>query len=87
VARRDIIVSDFTGRSVDPTELVTVTVRYADARRGIVVADAAPSDEIIASIVKAGRKQRKRGRRPARLEEELTTAAGTTARRGRRVAA
>jgi hypothetical protein len=33
VARRDIIVSDFTGRSVDPTELVTVTVRYADARR------------------------------------------------------
>ena len=39
MARKTIFVSDLTGRTIDETDAATVTIRYADARKGQVVLD------------------------------------------------
>jgi hypothetical protein len=65
VARKSVIVSDFTGKEIkDPKWLATVTVKFSDLRRGIVVAEAHIEDEITKEIAKVGRQQARRGRRP-----------------------
>ena len=65
MARKTLFVSDFSSKEIsDPKQSATVTVRYGDGRRGVVVADAHVDDKIIAEIAKAGRQQARRGRRP-----------------------
>jgi hypothetical protein len=62
MARKTIYVSDLTGKEIDEKNAATVTIRYADARRGQVVLDvnAGEVDELAAK----GAKQARRGRKP-----------------------
>jgi len=63
MARKTIFVSDFSSKEiVDDKQSATITVRYGDGRRGVVVADAHVDDPIVQEIVKAGRQQARRGR-------------------------
>lgn len=65
MARKTIFVSDFSNKEIaDAKQSATITVKYGDGRRGIVVADAHVDDKVIAEITKAGRQQARRGRRP-----------------------
>jgi len=62
VARRTIFVSDLTGKEIDERNAATLTIRYADARRGQVVLDV-NADEVD-DLASKGAKQARRGRRP-----------------------
>jgi hypothetical protein len=65
MARKQIVVSDFSGTEIsDEKQSVQVVLRYADGRRGQVVADAHVDDALVKQIAKAGRQQARRGRRP-----------------------
>jgi hypothetical protein len=65
MARKTVFVSDFSRKEIgDPKQSATVTVKFGDGRRGVVVADAHIDDPIVAEIVKVGRAQARRGRRP-----------------------
>jgi hypothetical protein len=69
MARKTVFVSDFSGKEIaDPKQSATISVRYGDGRRGVVVADAHIDDKIIQEIVKVGRQQARRGRRPKTAE-------------------
>lgn len=68
--KREIVVSDFSGAEVKPGELVTITLRYEDGRKGEFVADAVPGDKIVHLIVSSGRRRSVRGRRS--LDTTLT---------------
>jgi hypothetical protein len=60
-----VFVSDFSNKTIDDDkQAVTITVKFADGRRGQVVADAHVDDKIVSDIAKAGRTQARRGRRP-----------------------
>jgi len=39
MAKKTIFVSDLTGQTIDEKDAATLTIRYADARRGQVVLD------------------------------------------------
>jgi len=62
VARKTIFVSDLTGKPINDNDAVTVTLRYADARRGVIVLDANASE--VSDLASKGRKQARRGRPP-----------------------
>ena len=63
MARKTVFVSDFSGKEItDEKQSATITIRYGDGRRGVVVADAHVDDAILAEITKAGRPQARRGR-------------------------
>ena len=62
MARKTIFVSDLTGREIDEKDAATVTIRYADARRGIVVLDVNASE--VSDLASKGQKQARRGRPP-----------------------
>lgn len=62
MARKTIFVSDLTGKTIDEKEAATVTVRYADARRGQVVLDVNANE--VADLASKGTKQARRGRKP-----------------------
>ena len=65
MARKTIFVSDFSSKEIaDEKQSATITVKYGDARRGVVVADAHVDDKVVQDIAKAGRPQARRGRRP-----------------------
>lgn len=65
MARKTVFVSDFSSKEIgDEKQSATVTVRFGDGRRGVVVADAHVDDRIVQEIAKAGRQQARRGRRP-----------------------
>ncbi len=65
MARKTMLVCDFSGNPIpDDKHAATITVRFGDGRRGVVVADAHVDDPIIAQITKVGRQQARRGRRP-----------------------
>jgi hypothetical protein len=65
MARKQIVVSDFSGTEIsDEKQSVQVLLRYADGRRGQIVADAHVDDALVKQIAKAGRQQARRGRRP-----------------------
>jgi hypothetical protein len=65
MARKTVFGGDFSSTEIgDEKQGATVTVRFGDGRRGVVVADAHVDDAIVQSIVKAGRQQARRGRRP-----------------------
>jgi hydroxymethylglutaryl-CoA reductase len=63
MARKTVFVSDFSAKEIaDDKQSATITVKFGDGRRGIVVADAHIDDEIVQEIAKAGRQQARRGR-------------------------
>ncbi len=62
MARKTILVSDLTGQEIDDRDAATVTIKYADARRGQVILDVNASE--IDDLAAKGRKQARRGRRP-----------------------
>jgi hypothetical protein len=65
MARKTVLMSDFSKKEVeDEKQSATITVKFGDGRRGIVVADAHVDDKVVQDIVKAGRQQARRGRRP-----------------------
>jgi hypothetical protein len=65
VARKTIFVSDFSQKEIpDDKQSVHVVLRYADGRRGQIVADAHVDDEVVKQIARVGKQQARRGRRP-----------------------
>jgi hypothetical protein len=62
MARKTIFVSDLTGKEIDEKNAATVTIRYADARRGQVVLDVNAAE--VDDLASKGQKQARRGRRP-----------------------
>jgi hypothetical protein len=65
MARKTITVSDFSGKEIpDAKQSVQVVLRYADARRGQIVADAHVDDDVVRQIAKSGQQQARRGRKP-----------------------
>jgi hypothetical protein len=62
MATKTIFVSDLTAKEIDDRNAATLTIRYADARRGQVVLDV-NADEI-EELAAKGTKQARRGRRP-----------------------
>jgi hypothetical protein len=65
VARKTIFVSDFSRKELpDEKQSVQVVLRYADGRRGQVVADAHVDDDVVKQIARVGKQQARRGRRP-----------------------
>ncbi len=71
MARKTIFVSDFSGKAIDDEkQSATITIKYGDGRRGLIVADAHVDDPIVNEIAKAGRQQARRGRLPAAAKQE-----------------
>jgi hypothetical protein len=65
VARKSVFISDFTGKQIDDEkQAATITVRFGDGRRGVLVSDAHVDDPIVGQIQKVARQQARRGRRP-----------------------
>jgi hypothetical protein len=62
MARKTIFVSDLTGRTIDEKDAATLTIKYADARKGQVVLDVNASE--VADLAAKGTKQARRGRKP-----------------------
>jgi hypothetical protein len=65
MARKTVFVSDLSGKEIgNDRDAVTITVKYGDARKGVIVVDAHPDDSEVKRLVQAGRQQARRGRRP-----------------------
>jgi len=62
MARKTIAVSDLSGAEIDEGKGATITIRFADARKGVYVLDATDSEA--EELGQKGRKQARRGRRP-----------------------
>jgi hypothetical protein len=62
LARKTVLISDLTGRTVDEKDAAIVTIRYSDARKGQVVLDVNASE--VADLASKGTKQARRGRKP-----------------------
>jgi hypothetical protein len=62
MAKKTVLVSDLTGTEIDEKDAATVTIRYADARRGQVALDVNASE--VDELAAKGTKQARRGRRP-----------------------
>ena len=62
MAKKTIFVSDFTGKEIDEKDAATVTIRYADARRGQVHLDVNASE--VDDLAAKGTKHARRGRKP-----------------------
>ena len=62
MARKTIFVSDLSGKEIDEKSAATVTIRYADARRGQVVLDVNANE--VDDLAAKGTKQARRGRKP-----------------------
>jgi hypothetical protein len=69
MARKTVFVSDFSSKEIsDVKQSATITVKFGDGRRGLIVADAHVDDPIIQQIQSSGRPQARRGRRPKNAE-------------------
>jgi hypothetical protein len=62
LARKTVFVSDISGKQIAESKGATVTVKFADARKGTIVLDV--TEEEGEEIGRNGRKQARRGRRP-----------------------
>ena len=61
MAKKVVFVSDLTGREIQEADAATVTIKYADARKGQVVLDVNASE--VADLASKGTKQARRGRK------------------------
>lgn len=63
MARKTVLVSDLTGKTIeDAKQAATVTITYADARRGSVRLDVLASE--VQELAAKGTPQARRGRKP-----------------------
>lgn len=62
MARKTVFVSDLSGDEISEGRGAQVTIRFADARKGMIVLDV--TDEEGEAMGAKGRKQARRGRRP-----------------------
>jgi hypothetical protein len=62
LARKTVLISDLTGKTVDEKDAAIVTIRYSDARKGQVVLDVNASE--VADLASKGTRQARRGRKP-----------------------
>jgi len=62
MARKSVVVSDLSGKEIDEGNAATITIKFADARKGIYVLDV--TDDEAEDLGRKGRKQARRGRRP-----------------------
>jgi hypothetical protein len=62
VAKRTIFVSDLSGKEVAEGRGATITVKFADSRKGIYILDV--TDDEGEELGQKGRKAARRGRRP-----------------------
>ena len=62
MARKTVVISDLTGKEIDEKNAATVTIKYADARRGLVVLDVNAYE--VDDLAAKGAKQARRGRKP-----------------------
>ena len=62
MARKTVFVSDLSGKSITEGKGATISIRFADARKGVYVLDV--TDEEAEDLGAKGRKQARRGRRP-----------------------
>jgi hypothetical protein len=68
MAKKTIFVSDLSGKEIrDDKDAATVTIRYADARRGQVTVDVLASE--VDDLASKGRKTPRRGRKPKSVSE------------------
>ena len=62
VARKTVVVSDLSGKAIEEGKSATISIRFADARKGAYVLDV--TEEEAEDLGRKGRKQARRGRRP-----------------------
>ena len=62
MAKKTVLISDLTGKTIEDGDAAQVTIKYSDARRGQIVLDVS-ADEV-RDLAAKGRKQARRGRRP-----------------------
>lgn len=62
MARKTVVVSDLSGKAIDEGKAATISIRFADARKGTYVLDV--TEEEAEELGQKGRKQARRGRRP-----------------------
>jgi hypothetical protein len=62
MAKKTVFVSDLSGDEIADGKGAQVTIRFADARKGMIVLDV--TDEEGEAMGAKGRKQARRGRRP-----------------------
>jgi hypothetical protein len=64
MARKTIFVSDFSQKEIPDDKQSVQVLRYADGRRGQIVADAHVDDDVVKQIARVGTQQARRGRKP-----------------------
>ena len=62
LAKKTIHISDLSGKEVPDGNGATITIRFADARKGVYVLDVTDSEA--EELGRKGRKQARRGRKP-----------------------
>lgn len=62
MARKTVFVSDLSGQPIEEGKGATITIKFADARKGVYVLDV--SDAEAEELGQKGRRQARRGRRP-----------------------
>lgn len=62
MAKKSVYVSDLSGEEIQEGKGATLTIKYADARKGQAVLDV--TDEEADELARRGKKQARRGRRP-----------------------
>lgn len=62
MARKTVFVSDLSGDPISEGKGATLTIKFADARKGTIVLDV--TDHEADELGKSGRKQARRGRKP-----------------------
>ena len=62
MTRKTVFVSDLSGDAVEEGKSATISIKFADARKGTYVLDV--TEEEAEELGRKGRKQARRGRRP-----------------------
>jgi hypothetical protein len=62
MAKKTLLVSDMSGDTIEDGKGATISIKFADARKGTYVLDL--TDEEAEELGRKGRKQARRGRRP-----------------------
>jgi hypothetical protein len=62
MARKTVFLSDLSGEAIEEGKGATITIKFADARKGVYVLDV--TDAEAEELGQKGRKQQRRGRRP-----------------------